>query len=203
MKNFANSHPKILTIFNKNIFGKCKLTLDMLDEKGNQGPNGWAKPPAYRGGKEYFPPGENWVGYGLKVLNQYDNGNNDWIDCNGNKNEWAVAYHGTSENAVKPICSKEGKFFSTFNEGAKRQALKNYKNINEPSQKYYNKCGEGTYCSPHLDYANGYSNGAIIMCRVNPNLIRIPEGKYANDEWITDGTRNTIRPYRILYNVNN
>ena len=36
------------------------------------------------------------------------------------------------------------------------------------------------------------------MCRVNPNLIRIPE-KYSKDEWITDGTRNSIRPYRLLY----
>ena len=41
------------------------------------------------------------------------------------------------------------------------------------------------------------------MCRVNPNLIRIPEGKYGENEWITDGTRNTIRPYRILFKVNN
>ena len=40
------------------------------------------------------------------------------------------------------------------------------------------------------------------MCRVNPNKIRIPQGEYEKKEWITDGTRNTIRPYRILININ-
>lgn len=40
------------------------------------------------------------------------------------------------------------------------------------------------------------------MCRVNPNRIRIPQGIYEKEEWITDGTRNTIRPYRILININ-
>ena len=57
-------------------------------------------------GVEYFPPDNNWVGYGLRVWDQYDNKNNDWIGMDGNPNEWAVAYHGTSEKAVKPICSK-------------------------------------------------------------------------------------------------
>jgi len=49
---------------------------------------------------------------------------------NGNKNEWAVAYHGTSCTAVKPIISKEGKFFSTRAEGASGQKCENDKNIN-------------------------------------------------------------------------
>ena len=40
------------------------------------------------------------------------------------------------------------------------------------------------------------------MCRVDPKLIRIPQGQFQDDEWITDGTRNTIRPYRILYKLN-
>ena len=205
MKEFANSDPRILSIFEKNILGACKLTLDMLDSRGDQFHGKWAERPAYRGGMEYFPPDKNWVGYGLKVLEQYDNKNNDWIGMDGNKNEWAVAYHGTSNNAVLPIIKKEGKFYSTIKEGAKRQFCKNYKNYNIKSQKLYKICGEGAYCSPHLEYAQKYSNssnGVIIMCRVNPNLIRIPEGEYQENEWITDGTRNTIRPYRLLYNLN-
>ena len=202
MKNFANSHPKILSIFKKNILGACKLTFNMLDERGNRGPNNWAKPGEKRGRKEYFPPDNNWVGYGLRVLDLYDN--NDWIAMDGNPKEWAVAYHGTSESAVKPICIQSGKFYSTSQEGAKGQKCKNMKNINPDSKNLYPICGEGTYCSPHLSYAKGYSGqgGVIIMCRVDPKLIRIPQGKYQNDEWITDGTRNTIRPYRILYQLN-
>ena len=203
MKKFANSNPKIKCIYEKNILGACKLTLDMLDSRGNRKQNEWAKPGEKRGGREYFPPDNNWVGFGLRVLNQYDNGNNEWIGMNGNPNEWAVAYHGTSESAVKPICSKHGKFYSTIIEGAEGQKCKKCKNINEFSKDQFPFCGEGCYCSPHLDYACGYSNGVIIMCRVNPKLFRIPKGKYEKDEWITDGTRNTIRPYRLLYRLNN
>ena len=32
------------------------------------------------------------------------------------------------------------------------------------------------------------------MCRVNPNEIRISKRKYENDEYITDGIKNTIKP---------
>ena len=39
------------------------------------------------------------------------------------------------------------------------------------------------------------------MCRVDPNKIRIPKG-FEEEEWITDGTRNTVRPYRILIKLN-
>ena len=207
MKKFANTNDKVISICTKNILGCCKLTLDMLDPRGNQSPDGWAGPGSKRGGLEYFPPDSNWIGYGLRVLNQYDNGNNDWIQMNGNKNEWAVAYHGTSDSAVKPIISKEGKFFSTRAEGAAGQKCEKDKNINPLTQKQYPICGEGTYCSPHLEYAYNYakfykSKGIIIMCRVNPNQIRIPE-TFAENEWITDGTKGTIRPYRLLYNLNN
>ena len=204
MKNFANSNPKIISIFKKNILGACKLTLNMLDDAGNRDPKNWAKPGEKRGGLEYFPPDSNWVGYGLKVKDLYDNKNNDWIGMDGNPNEWAVAYHGTSENAVKPICSQNGKFFSTVEEGATGQKCKNLENTNILSKAKYPICGEGTYCSPHLPYAKKYSpKGIIIMCRVNPKLIRIPKGQFEKDEWITDGTRDSIRPYRILCELNN
>lgn len=202
MKNFSNFHPQILRIYEKNILGACKLTLDMLDKRGNRLPTEWAKPGEKRGGVTYFPPDHNWVGYGLKVWDQYDNKNNDWIGMDGKPNEWAVAYHGTSESAVNPICSINGKFYSSYKEGAWGQKCQNCKNINTLSKNIYPKCGEGTYCSPHLSYAGKYSKGVIIMCRVNPRLMRVPGGEYSQDEWITDGTRNTIRPYRLLYRIN-
>ena len=70
----------------------------------------------------------------------------------------------------------------------------------------YPICEEGAYCSPLLNYANEYAekskNSVIIMCRVNPNLIRIPKGEFQYKEWITDGTKNSIRPYRLLYKIN-
>ena len=94
------------------------------------------------------------------------------------------------------------KFFSTTKEGATGQKCKDCENVNVLSKNKYPFCGEGAYCSPKLDYANIYNKGIIIMCRVNPKLIRIPKGEFEENEWITDGTRNTIRPYRILCKLN-
>ena len=150
----------------------------------------------------YNPPDSNWMGYVLKVLGEFED--DDWITMDGNSKEWAVAYHGTSLNAVKPICSKNWKFWSTVKEGAFRQKCKDYENIHPLSKNKYPKCGFGSYCSPNLEYAEKYAknNRIIIMCRVNPKEIRIPKGKFENDEYITDGTKNSIRPYRILYKLN-
>ena len=38
------------------------------------------------------------------------------------------------------------------------------------------------------------------MCRINPKLVRFPKDR-EKEIWITDGTKNTIRPYRILYKM--
>ena len=38
------------------------------------------------------------------------------------------------------------------------------------------------------------------MCRVNPKKLRIPIGD-SEKIYITDGTKNTIRPYRILIDL--
>jgi hypothetical protein len=201
MEKLTELEEKIIEIREKNIMGACKLTLDMLDKRGNRAPDGWAKKGSKRGNIIYNPPDNNWIGYGLKVLGEFED--DDWISMNGNPKEWAVAYHGTSSNAVKPICSKNGKFWSTIKEGASRQKCKNDENINPLSKNKYPKCGIGSYCSPNLEYAEKYANknnGIIIMCRVNPNEIRIPKGKFENDEYITDGTKNSIRPYRNYIN---
>jgi len=197
---FLNKVPNMETNIEK-IMMLCKLTPDMLDERGNKTPSEWSQTPKKRGGFNYYPPTNNWIGLGLKVWNEYDNGNNDWISKDNNPNEWAVAYHGTSFNAIRSICQKDGKFFSNFNEGACRQKYKNFMNANTKSQNFYKKCGEGTYVSPNFGYSAhyaSYGDKVLLMCRVNPNKIRIPQGQSKEIDWITDGTRNTIRPYRIL-----
>ena len=192
---------KIKCIYEKNILGACKLTKNMLDEKGNRNPKDWPEPPQTRGGMPYHPPKHNWIGYGLKVLGQYDNGNNDWIAMDGNANEWAIAYHGTQTKAVKPICEVNGKFISTIKEGEFGQKCKDLLNTNKNSQKLYKICGEGTHCSPLLNNASEYG-GTIIMCRVNPKRLRIPQREHEENIYITDGTKNSIRPYRILVDLN-
>ena len=41
------------------------------------------------------------MGFGLKVTGKYDNGNDDWLAHDGNKNEWAIAYHGVRANKLE------------------------------------------------------------------------------------------------------
>ena len=113
MKELANLK-KIKSIYEKNILGTCKLAKDMIDMRGKRNPEDWPTHQQNIGGFTYYPPTHNWVGYGLKVLGQYDNGNDDWFIMDGNVNEWAVAYHGTKTKAVKQICEVNGKFFSKF-----------------------------------------------------------------------------------------
>ena len=203
MQKLIKLRKEIIEIYQKNIMGICRLTPDMLDKRGNRNPDEWPKEIEKRGNLDYYPPDNNWVGYGLKVLEEYED--DDWIEMDGNPREWAVAYHGTKPKAVHPICLKNGKFFSTIEEGATGQKCENEENINPLSKDEYKICGEGAYCSPFLDYAEDYAEldegGVIIMCRVNPFKIRMPKNYLK--EYVTDGTKNSIRPYRILIKLDN
>ena len=180
----------------------CKLNRNMLDSKGNR-ISGWAIGEK-RGGKDYIPP-EGWMGFGLKVVGKYDNGNDDWLACNGNNNEWAVAYHGVRtiitpklEDAVKNIS------INGFQTG-KNHKYKNSVNSNDPG----NKIGIGIYCSPNPKVLEFYANQSTsettingkhfmmgFMMRVKPDKIRIPPEQ--PDYWILNGTTDEMRPYRIL-----
>ena len=157
-----------------------------------------------RGGRPYNPP-DGWIGFGLNVLNKYDNGNNDWLACDGRPGEWCIAYHGacvhnTSEQIkqiIKPILENNLKPGSG-------QAYSSYDDACHPGQ----KVGVGVYCTPYPSTADGYSgqidvNGhrykVAFMLRVKPDKIR-----YSNsqpDYWVLnagDGDFSEMRPYRFL-----
>ena len=157
-----------------------------------------------RGGRPYTPP-DGWIGFGLNVLNKYDNGNNDWLACDGRPGEWCIAYHGacvhnTSEQIkqiIKPILE------NNLKPGA-GQAYSTYDDACHPGQ----KVGVGVYCTPNPNTADGYSgqidvNGhrykVAFMLRVKPDKIR-----YSNsqpDYWVLnagDGDFSEMRPYRFL-----
>ena len=181
----------------------CKLNQSMLDSEGNR-ESGW-EVGGTRGGYPYTPP-EGWIGYGLKVRGKYDNGNDDWLACNGNTNEWAVAYHGvgrgfgmTLENAAHNI------IVGGFKAGG-GQYYESHDDANHPGQ----KVGRGVYCSPEPkvmdDYAqstklNGKSYKMGFMMRVKPNKIRYSNKK--KDYWVLDGTTEQMRPYRLMIKEDN
>ena len=180
----------------------CKLSQNMLDSQGDRHKN-WPT-GEYRGGLPYYSP-QGWIGFGLKVLGKYDNGNDDWLACDGNKNEWAVAYHGVRTKIVPKLEDAVGNIAKSGFKIGDAQHYKNRININEPEK----QVGIDIYCSPSPEvlekYANYSSSETMIkgkyymmgfMMRVKPDKIRKPEDK--SDFWILNATTDEIRPYRIL-----
>ena len=195
------------------IMDGCKLNEKMLDSRGNR-ESGWEE-GGKRGDFDYFPP-KGWKGFGLKVLDEYDNGNNDWICMDGNPNEWAVAYHGIGSKLGFSVEKAANLIFTgkQFKIGG-GQACQDHKNINfrfkfNPSkdnedQRKEGKVGIGVYCSPNPDvmgsyagcaYINGHNYQMGFMMRVKPDRIRISE--CVPDYWVLDGTTNEMRPYRLM-----
>ena len=156
-----------------------------------------------RGGRPYNPP-DGWIGFGLNVINKYDNGNNDWLACDGRPGEWCIAYHGacvrnTSDQIkqiIKPILQ------NNLKPGA-GQACANNPDVNHPGQ----NIGIGVYCTPNITTAfgyagiievNGYKYKVAFMLRVKPDKIRHSSG---SDYWVLnagDGNFSEMRPYRFL-----
>ena len=195
----------------------CKLNSNMLDSRGNR-VIGWEE-GGERGGFNYFPP-KGWNGFGLKVWDEYDNGNNDWLGMDGNKNEWAVAYHGIGSKLGFTVEKAAHLIFTgkQFKPGG-GQAYAGDKNINkrfkfdpskdpeelDPNKKGKGLVGIGVYCSPNPEVMGSYAGCANInghnyqmgfMMRVKPDRIRICGD--CTDYWVLDGTTNEMRPYRLM-----
>ena len=143
------------------------------------------------------------MGFGLKVRGKYDNGNDDWLECNGNKNEWAVAYHGVGISKGLEIAM--GNIYKSGYKIGPGQLYKDYINVNKPGT----KIGIGIYCSPKPSdleiYANFGESSTVIqsnhyimgfMMRVKPDKIRYSKEK--EDYWVLNPTTDEMRPYRIL-----
>ena len=171
----------------------CKLNRVMLDCLGDRNV-GWGM-NEMRGGKPYTPP-MGWMGYGIKVLNRFDGGDNIWLDFNNTPGEWAVAYHGMGSSLSGEINNNNNLLDTIM-----RQKFKK-------SNDKYNSgktVGEGVYmtpfpnvmenfCSVYNYQGKKYKIG--IMCRVKPDKIRCPVD--GDNFWVINGTDNEVRPYRIL-----
>ena len=175
-----------------------KLNRKMLDFHGDRY-EGWGV-NELRGGKPYNPP-IGWNGYGIRVWERYDYGDNTWLDYNNTPGEWSVAYHGfgssLSGNSKFVISPDNNNLLNTI-------IRQEFKNNND---KYHQgkTVGEGVYmtqfpnvlekyCSEYACQGKKYKIG--FMCRVMPDKIRCPENN--DDFWIINGTDNEVRPYRIL-----
>ena len=190
-ENLSREINRLKQILNDVIISDCSLSKDMLDSRGNK--ISWRSNGEKRGGINYNPP-MGWIGFGLNVIDKYDNGNNDWLSKDGNYNEWAVAYHGLRNGN----CYIKSIILEGFKPGP-CQCHKNCNDINHPGE----EVGVGSYFVPNPKIMEPYSESKIIngktfkfglMVRVRPNKIRIPD--IQRNYWVLNSEE--IRPYRIL-----
>ena len=187
----------------------CKLTKNIFDQCGNNKDPGWGKDEK-RGGLDYIPP-LGWIGYGLKVKNKYDDGNNDWLSYQHPKNEYAIAYYPIKNYYADPeeIKNLVGSLSSgntmIDNLDSFHDIFENEINIRSQN---HEKCGKGIYLYQDIKVAEnqasiidvqGVRYKILLMCRVNPNKIRIPEN--FNKVWILNPNSFEIRQYRILIKI--
>ena len=191
---------KIKEIEKSILLSGCKLNPSMLDSRGNNKDGGWGINEK-RGGFDYYYP-QGWIGYGLNVLDRFDDGDNIWLDYNNYDGEWAVAYHGVGsllgQNEILDVIHEISE--NNLKSGL-RQEYKDSNDFFHPGE----KVGVGVYLSFKPTVIDGYC-GVVncggkryklaFMTRVRPDRIRCPENK--KDYWVINGTDNEVRPYRIL-----
>ena len=153
-------------------------------------------------GKELYYPPYGWFGIGLKVIGNYDNGNDEWLDKNSNK--WAIAYYSFGENI-----SSYNKFIEKLSNIITKKELilgNNKFNISSQLDKRHpsKNIGEGLYLTPDINNAEKNSGKILInkkeykvvlMARVSINNIREPYNN-KNKCWVLN--KEFIRFYRII-----
>ena len=176
----------------KNILEYLEISSEILEPIGDREIGFWGI-GEIRGGNVYMPPLNGWMGVGLKVWNQYDNGNNDWIDFENVEGEFSIAYLGIN-NELNDI----GKVIM-------EKLYKEDKDIRSSNNGHNIKCGQGICLFQNPDDAEnsagyidilGFRIKILLMCRVNPKKIRQPANY--NYLWILNPTPDEVRPYRIL-----
>lgn len=193
---------EIIIIKDSILLEGCKLSPEILEPQFDMRPCDWPKKVGYRGNLEYYPP-YSYMGFGLKVLDTYDEGDNTWIGHCNKEGEFAVAYHGIRSNigAIKQILNSHLK-------AGENQAYENDEDLIRPGH----ICGKGVYVAQRIEVAEKYTKEfyaeeldksfrIVFQCRVNPKKIRQPATK--PEYWILKGNGQEIRPYRLLVKQEN
>ena len=176
---------------------------NIVDINGTKN-GGWNQNVRKRGGEDYIPPSNDWIGIGLKVKDKYDKGNNTWLGHENKSGEYAVAYVGINDK--KNLTQINGDL--NFENKSLFCNVKDIKNEGFFNSIFDKSCGKGILMFQNPKYAENYSsilniNGiqikVLIMCRVNPKKIRQPEIFKAC--WILNSNPEEIRPYRILIKI--
>ena len=190
---------QIIIIKDSVLLEGCKLYSDLLEPEFGMNPSDWPCPYSisYRGGLQYFPP-YGYMGFGLKVLDSYDYGDNTWLGHINKEGEFAVAYHG-----IRSDINDVNQIVNSYLKEGQNQNCENDEDLLRPGY----ICGRGVYVTPSIEVAEYYTRPfyvdeinqsfrIVFQCRVDPTRIRISKRKA--DFWIFNGNGQEIRPYRLL-----
>jgi hypothetical protein len=173
---------------------------DLFDFQYNKDYRDWTgADKEKRGGLMYGIP-KGWKRFACRVKNKYGD-DNKWLRLDGGDGEWAVAYHGTTSEALVPI----------IDGGLKAGGAQAYKNSKDA--RTGKKIGVGIYCTPGMGVAEEYamSRGGggtkvdgkrvhfVLQCRVMPDAIMRchDEDKNPGAYWVVNSDTH-IRPYGVL-----
>ena len=139
------------------LIDKCKLSKKFLDREGNRSDD-WGIDEE-RGNKKYYPP-IDWIGICIKVVDKYDEGNNEWLGMNNSEGEWCVAYHelcyGLSSDEVKRITENIVKGEKLRPGGG--HAHEECEDLNHPGH----QVGKGVYVTPKIESPEDYAGKSEI-----------------------------------------
>jgi hypothetical protein len=173
---------------------------DLFDFQFNRDYREWSGPEKEkRGGINYVVP-KGWKRFSCRVKGKYGD-DNKWLRLDGGEGEWAVAYHGTTSDALVPI----------IDGGLKAGKAQMYKG--KKDARTGKTIGVGVYATPSMqvaeNFANSRSGGAtkiegravhfVLQCRVMPDAIKRchDEDKHDQAYWVLNDPTH-IRPYGVL-----
>ena len=176
-----------ISIFDENNKIK-KIQSKDFDIRGNKNENDYSK-NEMRGHKIYDPP-FGWIGHGLRVWDDEDDNNNMWIKNQNLEGEWAVAYYVTNITDVVNV------IFNGFKNENPNFLWENIINIYINSKSGINVTGNIKIAEKLAIKKYPYEYLCILMCRVNPEKIKIINEKF--NIWLIKDDKKNIKPYRIL-----
>lgn len=146
----------------------------------------------------------NWGSISYNILGKHDEGRDLWMD--DNNNEWVKAFHGTgkhckSDQEIKQMIDE---IFKNGFKNGKNNVHANHNDINHPGK----KIGIGVYVTPNIETAKQYSgiitkDGkkylTLFLVKVKKKAIRRCSCQNASDYWVINGSRQEIRPLKVLY----
>lgn len=153
-----------------------------------------------RGGVIYNYP-KGWKRFAVRVKNRFGD-DNSWLRLDGHEGEWAVAFHGTTYEALVPIL--EGGLIA-----GRAQVYERKSDVRTGQT-----IGRGVYCTPSISVAQAYASSRtgegqfsldgksalfVVTCRIKPSAIKRcqDENKDSGAYWVINDPKD-IRPYGVL-----